>query len=445
MRDDSPGRLVLGICGRRKVAAEAGQSVLVVGPTQSGKTMGLALPALLEWKGPIVATSVKTDLLRSSLGWRAGRGTVWVFDPTASTGIPTARWSPLDSAATWAGARRTADALAEVAQVSAGSFADSAFWYALASKLLAPLMLAASACSGSMTDVVRWLDEQEVDEVEDVLHEAGEWAALRAARASWGRDERQRSAVYTTAETVLEAFADPDAGRWSGGAPQGRIDASTLLDGDNTLYLCASAHDQRRLRPVFATLVGQVVEAAFTQASRRGSPIDPPLLVLLDEAANVAPVAELDTLASTAAGHGVQLVTVWQDLAQLGARYGQRAGTVVNNHHVKMFLSGISDLATLEHASALAGETLTPVLATTRDGQGGSSRTSTTSTPTAHRLLPTDAVRRTRPGMAIVVAGHLPPFKVALRPWPDDRRLAARAATPHPPFTDGASAGADGG
>ena len=36
-----------------------------------------------------------------------------------------------------------------------------------------------------------------------------------------------------------------------------------MLDGHDTLYLCAPAHDQRRLRPVFATLVSQVVEAAF--------------------------------------------------------------------------------------------------------------------------------------------------------------------------------------
>jgi type IV secretory pathway TraG/TraD family ATPase VirD4 len=42
------------------------------------------------------------------------------------------------------------------------------------------------------------------------------------------------------------------------------------------------------------------------------------LLVVLDEAAHIAPLPELDGLAATCASHGIQLVTVWQDLAHVG-------------------------------------------------------------------------------------------------------------------------------
>ena len=164
--------------------------------------------------------------------------------------------------------------------------------------------------------------------------------------------------------------------------------------------------------------MAQVVEAAYARAGRQGEPLDPPLLVVLDEAANVAPLAELDVLASTAAGHGVQLVTVWQDLAQLQARYGARAGSVVNNHRVKVFLSGIADPGTLEHASALIGETELRTWATTVDGLGATSRTDS---PTLRRLAPADALRRVPPGDAVVVSGHLPPIRLRLRPWQDDR------------------------
>jgi type IV secretory pathway TraG/TraD family ATPase VirD4 len=44
---------------------------------------------------------------------------------------------------------------------------------------------------------------------------------------------------------------------------------------------------------------------------------------------------------------GLQLVTVFQDVAQIKDRYGTSAGTVVNNHRAKLFLPGISDLDTL--------------------------------------------------------------------------------------------------
>ena len=58
--------------------------------------------------------------------------------------------------------------------------------------------------------------------------------------------------------------------------------------------------------------------------------------------ANIAPLPNLDGLASTAAGQGVQLVTVVQDLAQMRARWGDRAATIVNNHRAKIVGPGIS-------------------------------------------------------------------------------------------------------
>lgn len=424
------GRLTLGTSQRRLLAAERGHSVLVVGPTQSRKTSGFAIPAILEWDGPVVAASVKSDLAQHTRAWRQDQGQVWVYDPSASTGFASASWSPLQASVTWEGARRTAASLTEVARSAPGALADGDFWYATAAKLLAPLLLAAAMSGGTMADVVRWVDTQEVDEVFDALSGSGERSALQAVRAAWGRDERQRSAVYTTTETIVEIFADPSVAA-SEPAPTGThlagcIDPDRLLDGRDTLYLCAPAHDQRRLRPLFATLVSQVVEAAYERAGRRGEPLDPPLLVVLDEAANVAPLAELDVLASTAAGHGVQLVTVWQDLAQLQARYGTRAGSVVNNHRVKVFLSGIADPGTLEHASSLIGETELRTWATTVDRSGGMSHTDS---PSLRRLAPADALRRVPPGDAVVVSGHLPPIRLRLRPWQNDRLLRARAET----------------
>jgi type IV secretion system protein VirD4 len=425
VRRPTPGRLVLGRAGGRLVAAERGHSVLVVGPTQSQKTTGLAVPALLEWKGPVLAASVKADLAAATVAHRRHLGAVWLFDPTGSTGMVAAPWSPLSATATWAGARRVAHSLAQAARPAPGSLTDADFWYSAAEKLLAPLLLAA-ACSGrSMADVVRWVDEQQQRQVTDALAAAGTpcaASALQAARATWGRDDRQRSAIYTTAETVLDAFADPFP---PSGPPS--IDLARLLEGSNTLYLCAPPHEQRRLRPLFSALATEVLDTAFGQAAARGRSLDPPLLVVLDEAANVAPVAELDTLASTAAGHGIQLVTVWQDLAQLNARYGARAGSVVNNHRVKVFLSGIADPATLEHASLLIGETESRQRTVTTDGRGGSS---TAMTPVVRRLAPGDELRRMAPGTGVAISGHLPPVRLRLRPWWRDPELRRRVQTP---------------
>ena len=147
--------------------------------------------------------------------------------------------------------------------------------------------------------------------------------------------------------------------------------------------------------------------------------------MVLDEAANIAPVPDLDALAATAAGHGIQLVTVWHDMAQITARYGARATTVVNNHRAKLFLSGISDPGTLDYASHLIGDEEHRVSSTT---SGGRAAASTTRSPTVRRLAPPDALRRVPPGSGVLVYGDLPPARLTLRTWFDDPWLRDRAA-----------------
>lgn len=351
-----------------------------------------------------------------------------VYDPTSSTGIPSSGWTPLAGCQSWEGAQRVGAWLASAAQPGAGGLADADFWYAAAAKLLAPLLFAAASSGRPMADVVRWVDTQEVDEVRDALVAAEVEEAYFAAEASWRRDERQRSSIYTTSETVLAAYADPgviDTSRAAELTPQ------RLLDGGaHTAYLCAAAHEQQRLRPLFATLVQELVAAVYQRATATGRPLDPPLLVVLDEAANIAPLRDLDTLASTAAGQGIQLVSVFQDLAQLKDRWGTRAATIVNNHRAKVIGAGTSDPDTLDYVARVLGdEEIRQVSSTAgREGHG-----STTESTTYRSLAPANVVREGLPGTGVLVYGHLPPARLALRPWFDDRGLRRAAAAEAPP------------
>jgi type IV secretion system protein VirD4 len=404
------------------VAAEHRQSVLVVGPSQSGKTTGLAIPALLEWRGPVLATSVKTDLIRQTIDARRRLGPVDVYDPTGVTGLATSGWSPLTAASSWPGARRIAAALCSVARDD-GGMDDAGFWYASAEKLLAPLLLAAASAGATMSDVVRWIDDQDLSEALLALELAGEPEAVRAARTSFAREDRQRSSVFATAETVVAAFADPDVARSTRLPP---IDPAALVAGSSvgdpgrtaalgypTLYCCAPARDQERLRPAFVALAKEVIGAAFEVSTRSGAPLDPGLLVVLDEAANVAPLNDLDTILATAAGHGISLVTVWQDLAQVEARYGRRWPTIVNNHRAKVLCPGVADPLTLDHLSALIGDGERTEESTTTGAEGQWSRTESSS---LRRLAPPGSLRRLDTGEAVVIYGALAPGKVRLRP-----------------------------
>jgi type IV secretion system protein VirD4 len=426
VRAPERGRLTLGRVGGRLLAAEPRQSVVVIGPVQTGKTSGFAVPAILEWRGPVVATSVKTDLMRGTLAARAAipAAEVWVYDPTGGTGIPSSGWTPLAACDTWQGAQRVASWLVAAAHHGNAGLESSEFWYAAATKLLAPILFAAAGSDRTMADVVRWVDTQEEEEVRWGLEQTDDQAALTAFDASTLRDERTRSSIYTTAETILAAYADPGV---LASALTAELQAERLLDGGHhTAYLCAPAHEQRRLQPLFATLVQEIVACAYEHATQTGKPIDPPLLIVLDECANIAPLRELATLASTGAGQGIQLVSVFQDMAQISAVYGRdRAPTIVSNHRAKVILSGIADAQTLEYVTRLLGDEEVPQTSSTNSGEG---RRSTTKSVAHRTLAPANVLREMRPGRGLLVYGHIPPARITLRPSFNDRHLRRLAA-----------------
>jgi len=422
-----PRRLTLGRRGRRLLAAEAGQSVIVFGPTQTHKTSGLVIPALLEWEGPVLCTSVKSDLIEPSRERREALGKVWVFDPAQQTGLFRSQATPLRSASDWPGALRVAHWLAGSAKTAAHDLSDADFWFANAEKLIAPLLLAAVRKGGPMAQVVAWLDEgPEKCEaaVGKILKDAEEDEARRAFLATQNREERQRSSVYTTAETILAAFADP---RVAEETQRADYTPERLLSGANTLYVVSPRGEQERLRTVFSTLIQELLAVVEERSTQAGGPISPSLLLLLDECANIAPFPGLDEVASTAAGLGVQLVTAFHDVSQAQARFGRRAATIVNNHHAKLVGRGVSDVETLDYFTRLigAGEFEQRSVSTQR---GERARRSQTEGDTYRELAPAHVLRQSKEAEAVLVYGSLPPTTITLRPWFEDdtlRRLRA--------------------
>jgi type IV secretion system protein VirD4 len=417
------GRLVLGRQGRHLLATSAQASVLVVGPSRiSNKTSGFTIPAVLEWDGPVLATSVKNDLLMATIARRRAMGKAMVFDPTGASGMGTVKATPLTGCGSWRGAMRVAHLLSASARSGSGGLEDSHFWHAAAEKLLSPILFAAACSEGDMADVIRWLNEgpEAEPEVRQHLLEAGNEEALGAWRANWNREERQRSSIYTTAETILRAFSDP---RVLEASSRADYTPAALLDGGaNTLYLCGTAHEQERLGSLFAAMLSELVGVVYELAAHTGKPLDPPLLLALDEAANTAAMPELDVVASTGGGVGIQLLTVFQDLAQVEARWGKRAKTIMNNHQAGVYCSGISDPETLRYISGVVGEGEFRQRSETAAERG---RGSSTEAPTIRALTPANVVREGRPGTALLIDGHRPPTRIELRPWFGERGLKA--------------------
>jgi type IV secretion system protein VirD4 len=282
------------------------------------------------------------------------------------------------------------------------------------------MMFAAATSRRTMADVVRWLDEgPEVNaaQVGKALKKAGEPAAEQAWRATQNREEKQRSSVYTTAEMVVDAFADERVQQETEAADY--TPARLLNGGMNTLYLCAPLHEQERLLPVFSAIVQELVAFVYERAALNG-PLEPSLLLLLDEAANTAPIPGLDAVASTGVSQGLQLLSIFQDMAQVATVYGRRSPTIINNHRGKWFGVGISDPETLTFISRVAG---VAEFEQRSRNTGEKGRRSQTEGETYRDLAPAHVVRERELASALLLYHNLPLAKIGLRLWFEDEGL----------------------
>jgi type IV secretory pathway TraG/TraD family ATPase VirD4 len=397
----------------QEVVSPSRQSMLILGPTQSGKTSSLVIPALLRWEGPVVAASVKNDLVQATAAHRRSVGLVGVFDPNFAAPELAIGFDPVLLSQTWSDARRVASSLLGSSS-SEGNTNEIEFWNQLGGKFVAPLFLAAAREGHSFATVCEWIDHRNEEEPLAMLTRNGQRAAADALLASLDRDERQRSSIYATVEAALDPL------RIEGIAPRRFIDPREILRNGETLYLCAPAHDQHRYRSAFSAVTNEILHAAFSLAREQGGTLRRPLLVVLDEAAAIAPLRELDVIAATCASHGITLVTCFQDLAQIRARYGERWATVVNNHRTRVFLSGLADPNIDGLLSALSGN------AVTDQRELNSAPKQGFKAPSYRPLIESSHLRAMPEHRGIVICGRLPPFRLALIPWWDRKELALR-------------------
>ena len=363
-----------GLSGGPYITIGPRSSLLVVGPTQAGKTSSIVVPALLRWRGAVIVTSVKSDVVEMTAKWRRRLGDVQVLEPGRDGGLT---WDPLEGVSTLRHATRVARDL-----TLESDRGDGVFWNALATKLVASLLILANERGATIFDVAQVVER----------HDVGSWLGTRPSvagdvvRSFLDYDPKTLDGVLTTADTMLMPwrFAQPLAA------------VRHVVEGANTLYLCSSRGEQRHYEPLFRGALRMVLEE---QQRRVDEGSQRRLLMVLDEAATVASLDELDQLAATVSGLGVTLVTVVQDFAQLVARWGPRAATIVNNHTTRLVLGGLAD--------ATVG-TYLPELVESR--------------PEA----PSVPIRLRPRGTGLVVAEGRRIFHVRLRPWWRDRSLRDR-------------------
>jgi type IV secretion system protein VirD4 len=415
----SPDHLIVGHIGRPRAAIAVSRlaQLAVIAAPRTGKSSGLVIPALLEHEGPVVTTSVRTDVLQHTLARRRRLGRVWVWDPF---GAQSDTWDLLQGCEDWSHALLVARWLGHAQQRGAGP--NQEYFDLEAEGLLAPYLHAAALTPDvTAAGVYRWILDRDVDTASAILEDAGAEDALERVKAVYAYTERQRDGIIGTAAVQLAAYGHPAASRT---AARGEgLTPEALADGRNALYIVAGREHQQLLAPLVVTMLSSILHWLGERENRTGEALSPSALFALDETASIAPIQDLPQILATSLGSGVRFVTVWHSVAQLHRTYGpEAAAEILALSQAKVFMGSITDQLTRREVVELLGHDQ----AARRLGTRGY----------AMDVVTAQALQRMTAGEGLLVNGELPPVIFRQRRHyldPALRRLKGTAAAPSTP------------
>jgi len=419
------------------VALRGEDCALTIAPARAGKTTRLAVGRIVDAPGAVVATSTKSDLVHLTASARPGRRRSHVFDPDRLLHWPNlCRWDIVAGCDDVREALTRARAMVAARPLQAGR--NSSFFEGASETVLRCLLHAAALEQLSMRDVLAWARDFTDERPYEILR------THPAAAPGWLEDLRKfarAGAPETVSSTamslglVLKALADEHVLDLLCPEPGDGLDVDAFVAaGADTLYLISEGGDGISTAPLVTAFASAVVTAARRQSqSRPGGRLDPPLTLVLDEAANVAPLPDLPLLMSDGGGRGMTTWAFVQSFAQLRARWGRDgAESIWGASCAKLLLGGCTEADDLERISRIVGDrwarrqshTAKTGLLPVGDGSTSTSRE-------RERILPVQDLARLPVGTALLLYRALPPALISLPAWwqrPDAATIKASAA-----------------
>lgn len=431
------GIRLLRIAGRDVWMSWEDVALVVMGP-RANKTSAVAVPAVLSAPGLVIATSNKADLWALTSGLRAEAGPVWTFDPQAIAHVPQRWWwDPLRALREAPEAHRyeAASRLAAHFMGTIGGNRRDPFFHAAGEQVLIGTLLAAAVSLGTMRDVLLWLQYGRRDAIA-ALDRAGAGIEAADLEASLGGADVTAKGIFQTARTATKALTSERTLRWITPPDTWRTPPTDLTEfveldpwqllaeaatGPVTAHLL-SKEGAGTAAPVVAALVDRMLEVAELAAQAAGGRLDPPVVAVLDEAANICPIPTLPQLYSHFGSRGIQVITMLQSYQQgVGVWGHQGMDALWSAATVKLVGAGVDDHEFLRRLSGLIGEHDVEKTSTSHGrGQGPSRQYSTTREP----VLPVSILRALPRTRAVLLTTGRRAGLGDLQPWYRERDTA---------------------
>ncbi|WP_241474049.1 type IV secretory system conjugative DNA transfer family protein [Mycolicibacterium neoaurum] len=382
--------------GQRKVA-ESGPMVLVSAPTGTGKTRSVLAPATVLWGGPAVVVSSKDDLFQLVAQRRYGPSALIDLRPDYDAtypGVTSMSFDPTKMITTPDQAVTAANTMMQMSAVGMGSGADSVsdagIWESNTEGPLAAMLFAASLNGEGMDWVLLAVDNMEWDDEKLPIEPGWQMAAVavqefplfyNALRRTLNMDPKQRDSIALTMRKAVMPWMrlslrgnQPDA-----------FSPDFLDDPDATLYVLSSP--EGAIAGAAVTLLENLVKLWRAKTARKEMMYR--LLIVIDEAANVAPMPALRRHVGEGRGLGVNLLLAVQASSQFDTVYGSAyANELRDIFPAALILFGAPEMEMLRRAEEWSLQTTRRTESFDQATGAKSLSSNTDSTLDYRRLLP---------------------------------------------------------
>ena len=345
--------------------------VLIMASTRSGKGVTLIIPHLLRYRGSAFILDPKGENAKATGRQReALNRQVYYLDPFGISGKKQARFNPL-SRFTPENMEAESKALAAALFVTKDDKRDH--WTESGQQLLAALILFVYVSPDIpkekkdlptvrrrlLGDLKPTLETMlQMDDADGLLHDLA-FSFLETPAKEFG-------SIVSSAQRQTDILDNPAmiACLSASGAGQ-EVDFKEWRRGTMTVYLCLSAPKF----PVFNRWLRLVVTSALDEMTDTLNPPPLPVCFMLDELATLGHVQPVENAIGLAAGYGVQLLCVFQDVAQMRDLYKGRWASFIGNAGVRA-LFNLDDYDTAKYWSDFIGGRIVATHSTQQNNYG---------------------------------------------------------------------------
>jgi type IV secretion system protein VirD4 len=383
--------------------------LLTMAPTRTGKGVGTIIPNLLTVDRSMICIDPKGENARITGRARARLGPVHILDPFEVTGKPTSAFNPLDMLdPDGPDVADDAGTLADALVFDEPGMRGEAHWNEEARALISGFILTIAVGEpperrnlSTLRDYLT-LSPSRFSSLLSAMQEMDEANGLiaRAANRHLGKSDREAAGVLSSAQRHTHFLDSP---RMTAVLSRSDFRFADLKHGNATIFLVLPPD---RLS-TYSRWLRLLVTQSLTYMARDATSPARPVLYLLDEFAALGHLAPVERAMGLMAGYGVQLWPILQDMHQLKATYGKRAGTFLSNAAV-LQVFGVNDIDTAELIARSIGKT--DARYTTRswsEGKGSSSEHIS-----ARDLINADEIMRMPSGEMILLRQGQRPARV---------------------------------